>query len=263
MGIRVHKDLGYGVDNIKYKKEKHSASMDDPRIDREKFCDLREKASDLEGAKLLRWVEKEKEGLLDFHIKHNPFRIENPKEHVEFDIKMIRHQFERMAKDKKHTDLGRGIVYEDEFGLPNVLLFTPITCPEWRRYDDIIDYCEETYKKDDGCVANYKFLRSSGIYPWNGRMVRFRDPKPGVLKEGAKKDDLRFIDASTYSQLVGYWDPKLEPLAKGDALKHFQEDYRPAFPIDLMMLLWFMKDAFKDVDSFVNELRPMIYVHWG
>jgi len=93
-------------------------------------------------------------------------------------------------------------------------------------------------------------------------MIRFRDPKPGVVPP-SKKDDLLTMDASAYSQLVGWWDKKQKPLVQGEALRHFLEDYRPVLPIDVTAVLWFMRDAFKDVDSFVNELRPMIYVYWG
>lgn len=260
MGIRVHKDLGYGIDNLKC--EKRTYEINDPRIDRKKFHDVQEQASEMEGPDLLKWMKKEKDALIEFNAKHHPVRAE-VKEHQDMDFKFLYHQLEHQIKEKRLPDFGRSIVWDGEFGCPNVLLFTPVTCPDWRRYDDIIDYCEETYRKGGGTKNRYEFIRCSGIFPWSGRMIRFRDPKPGILKEGTNPDDYRMMDASAYSQLVGWWDPEHKPLAQGDSLKHFLEDYRPALPFDIMVILWFMRDAFRDVDSFVNELRPMIYVHWG
>lgn len=259
MGIRVHKDLGYGIDNLKHGKK--SYEMEDPRIDRKKFDDLHEQAFGMEGPELLKWMEKEKDALIEFHLKHHPVRKE-AEGFRDMDFKFLYHQLENQIKEKKLPDFGSSVVWDGEFGCPNVLLFVPPTCPDWRRYDDIIDYCEETYKKG-GTTNRYEFIKCSGIYPWSGRMFRFRDPKPGILKDDSKKDELRVMDATAYSQLIGWWDEKLKPVAQGDALKHFIEDYRPVLPIDVMVLLWYMKDAFKDVDSFVNELRPMIYVHWS
>lgn len=263
MGIRISKDLGYGVDNLRTQKGKYMDTLSDNRIDRKKFNALHDAACDLEGKNLLDWLKKEKDDLLEFHWKHNPVREGIEKKHLDFEFKFLYQQLDQMNKAGKLDDLGGGIVYHDEFGLANVLLFIPITCPSWSRYDDIIDYCEETYVRPAGQINHVTRLKCSGIYPWNGRMVRFRDPKPGVLKEGVKPEDFKFIDATTYSQLIGWWDEKHAPMAKGEFLKHLKEDYRPAFPIDLTMLIWFMRDAFRDVDSFVNELWPMIYVHWG
>jgi hypothetical protein len=268
MGIRVHKSLGYGVDNIKcMKKSQGSYSvMADPRIDRPKFDALHEKAHEMEGPELLRWLKKEKDGLVAFHAKHNPGRMSvKDNDFYEFDWKFLYQSLDRAIKDKKSGDIsfGSSIIHEGEFGLPEVLLFVPPTCPSWTRYDDTLDYHEETYIREEGQINWYKFLRCSGIYPWSGRMIRYRDPKPGVLNKGSNPDDLKLLDATTYSQLVGWWDSKHKPDAEGAALKHLKEDYRPAFPIDLMVLLWFMRDAFRNIDEFVNELRPMIYVYWG
>lgn len=270
MGIRVHKSLGYGVDNIKcIKKGQGSYSvMGDPRIDREKFDALHDKAHEMEDAEVLRWLKKEKDDLVAFHAKHNPGRVvDKDNDYYEFDWKFLYQSLEQAHKAKKlDLDFGGSIIHQGEYGIPEVLQFVPPTCPSWKRYDDTIDYHEETYIRKEGQINWYKFLKCSGIYPWSGRMIRFRDPKPGIMKEGATKADddaLKILDATTYSQLIGWWDPKQEPAAKGEFLKHLKEDYRPSFPIDLMMILWFMREAFRSIDDFVNELRPMIYVHWG
>lgn len=268
MGIRVHKALGYGVDNIKCIKKSQGgySEMADPRIDRAKFRALEEKAYDMEGPEILRWLKKEKDDLVAFHAKHNPGRGANGnKESYEFDWKFLYQSLDHMHKEKKldSLDFGGSVIHQGEYGIPEVMLFVPPTCPSWKRYDDTLDYHEETYTKEQGQLNWYKFLKCSGIYPWNGYMLRYRDPKPEILKEGAKSDDLKILDATTYSQLIGWWDPKHSPAAKGEFLRHLKEDYRPVLPLDLMMILWFMRDAFRKIDDFVNELRPMIYVHWG
>jgi len=259
MGIRIHKVLGYGVDNIQHGKK--GWDMQDPRIDTKKFRDLHSKAYEMGGPEILKWLKNEKEALVQFHDKHHPSKQkEKDDEFRDLDFQFFLRGIEDHLERKKIHDFGSSIIWDGEYGLPNVMQFVPITCPDWRRYDDTIDYHEETDGREQ---ANWvKFLKVGGIFPWNG-WVRFRDPKPGILKEDAKKGDLVRLDPATYSQLVGWWDKREKPLALGDTLKHFLEDYRPILPIDVTSILWFMRNAFKDVDSFLNELRPMIYVYWA
>ena len=259
MGIRIHKVLGYGVDNLKHGKK--GWDIEDPRIDAKKFQELHDEAYETGVPEIIKWLKKEKNDLVGFYKKHHPSKVVEDKKYYDLDYTMFLRGIEDHADKKEISDFGGSVIHDGEYGLPNVLMFVPPTCPDWRRYDDAIDYHEETGR---GGQANWcKVLKSSGIFPWSGRWIRFRDPKPGVLKDDAKKDDLINLDPMSYGQLVGWWDEKAQPLAKGDALKHFLEDYRPVIPMDVMAVLWFMKDVFKDIDSFVNELGPMIYVYWG
>jgi len=59
MGIRIHKVLGYGVDNIQHGKK--GWDMQDPRIDTKKFRDLHSKAYEMGGPEILKWLKNEKE----------------------------------------------------------------------------------------------------------------------------------------------------------------------------------------------------------
>lgn len=267
MGIRISKDLGYGIDTLATKKGKHFTELADERIDTDKLYNLINEADELDGRKLLNWLKKEEKELTDFHWEVNPCGTTVTHDTKQFEFEILWRQLESMNKKGDLPALQSGISHQDEYGLANVIQFIPITCPSWHRYDDIIDYTEES-NKPAGQINYVTRLKGSGIYPWNGRMIRYRDPKPGVLKDKALKEGVtpgmfQFLDATVYSQLVGWWDPNIKPIAGSELLKHLQEDYRPAIPMDVTMLVWFVKDALKDLKAFYNELRPMIYVSWG
>lgn len=271
MGIRVHKVIGYGTDTIQTSERGYDIT--DSRIDAAKLDALEEKAHEMSINQFIKWLEKEEEGILKFHLTHNPLpptkgRKETEKEKHDWermDFKFLLQSLKEFAKDKEKAarefSLGRSLIWQGEYGIPKVMIFIPPSCPSWYRYDDTIDYHEET---TTGESANrYRFLENTGIYPWNGRMIRIRDPKPGVLKEGVNPDQYKFLDGGTYNQLIGRWDRNAPALTEGETLKHLKEDYRPIIPIDVSCVLWFFRQAFLDLDRFYNELRPMLYVYWA
>jgi hypothetical protein len=108
-----------------------------------------------------------------------------------------------------------------------------------------------------------------GIYPWGGAMIRFRLPKNPIARDGLSSFGKRFdehgplyLEGGTYAELVGTWDKKLAPFAKGYTLQHLREDFRPTLPFNILALLMWSGIA-KDPASFVNDLRPMIYTYWS
>ena len=70
------------------------------------------------------------------------------------------------------------------------------------------------------------------------------------------------IDTQTYTYLCGLGHMhKFKPLAKGVLLEDLTNNWRPMVPVEIhaqLLLLGFVKD----VPSFVDELRPMLYVYW-
>jgi len=256
MGIRVHKCIGYGIDGLKSRKYE----IADPRIDKVAFDELHNKAYDMKIADVLEWAKKERESISKFHNRLNPHKNVPKDDQGDFWLmdQLMGSLIRNNPKDAS-TPLSDSVVWDGEYGIAKVMLFIPLGM-KWSRYDDTIDHYEETELRRQR--RWYRFLHTGGIFPWFG-YVRMRDPRPGVLKRGVNKDDFVRIENALHSQLVGAWDPKVPPLAKGEALRHFREDYRPVLPFELSCVLWYYRKAFRDLDAFANSLRPMIYVYWS
>jgi hypothetical protein len=260
MGIRVHKVIGYGVTNLK---------KSDPRINWDLFNRMWERDCAFE--KFVEWVIEHQKEVIEVALNEmQGIEHASAVSHREFDVKML----ESLTKDSadpspRETDVSRCIVHDDNGGNPKVMVITSPDAPGWRRYDDTIDY----YDASGGGMRPHvkKLPRSSGIYPWNGTVIRFRPPKRPFLKKelglgslGKHFDRLGPIrmEAGSFNQLVGYWDRKLDPLAKGEFLQHLLEDWRPTVPFNVIaVILW--SGVFPDPVAFINDLRPMIYTYWS
>jgi len=256
MGIRVHKSMGYGIDDLKFGKKDYK--IVDPRIHQEKFNELHEKSYEYGWVKFLKWMEDEKPHIMDFYKRVSPSRGSDDAMYG-MDWKLATHLLEGQSKEKDSWDLGSSVIWDSEYGIGKIMLFVPPGHRNWARYDDTLDYYRETLT---GKSRNWYKMLNTGIYPYLG-WLRYREAPPGVWKDKADEKKNKFLDPAAYSQLVGWWDKKVPAIAKGDALKHFLNDYRPVIPLELHMALWFFRDAFVNVDEFTNSLRPMMYVHWG
>ena len=60
----------------------------------------------------------------------------------------------------------RMVHFDDEFGIRDALLLAPPEGIDWCRYDNTIDWLEETERTKDGTANRWKWLRH-GIYPNN------------------------------------------------------------------------------------------------
>ena len=114
----------------------------------------------------------------------------------------------------------------------------------------------------------------SGIYPYNGFMVRFRDPEPGImddlgdipkklagcLEPGESRSDgkgFTFLSARLYGFLI---ERKCSPRRLRE---HLVNDWRPMLPEELIPVLFWFKDCFTDLRTFADSLRPLLYVYWS
>ena len=144
-------------------------------------------------------------------------------------------------------------------------------CPDWFRSDDIMDHYEEQgINGPDTRVVD--MAKNGGIYPYNSRMIRFRKPSKRIYKGRKKLEScgdfkvdehgLVSMNIGTYNQLVGRWAPNLNPIEKGPFLTHLRRSWRPAVPLGVIaILLW--HDCFPDLEGFIDDLRPMMYVWWN
>jgi hypothetical protein len=228
MGIRIHKSIGYGITD--WKREK------DSRFTSKMFDD--EWDEDLNLKDLVKWVENKDNLKLIM-------KAAKKERHEPVIAKIQLKTFE-----KSPSDVRSNIVYHSEFG--KVILFQPFPhTEEWSRYDDLIDYYEagiDTLSK----VQQPKSLRS-GIHPYEGFLVRFRgkplDVGPNRYKQGR-------LDSFVFHHLLE--DPSTDKALVED----LKNNWRPSIPVSIHALLLYT-GIVKDVASFVDELRPMIYTHWS
>ena len=294
MGIRVHKVIGYGLTDIKHKGGK----ITDPRFNMDRIDALRFAGDEgdeepLTVARFWRWVICNRRRLVKLaasegrrhraHIVHD--------HHMDEGLFLMHYIPESMRKKRlrgparfeylanKELSFYEAVIRAHEFGCPNVMVFQPFSCiKEWTRFDNIIDYVEESAKHNSR--ARWHTLRHlCGIYPYIGTMVRVSDPPISLLptlykfSEGAECttdidiDDSglpMYLSGGFYNQLIGRWDKKLPPIAEGDFLKHLIEDWRPTLPLELLWILTYMGDkgCFNDVEAIKKSLQPMLYVYW-
>lgn len=262
MGIRIHKQIGYGVSDIKTKRRKYGRESADPRVNFKAYDEMIEQAYDMDFDQFISWAEANENGIMSFYADVAPTRGDLGDE-WKFTIAMLK-SAQKNGGVERNWDFGSCIVYDNEYGMANVILVIPPSYTKhWSRYDDIIDYCEEGMRNGmKGSINWAKPLNSAGIYPYDG-WVRFRPSPPGIWKDKEAEDKHAFMAPAMYSQMVGRWSKKAAPLAKGILLDHLKNDYRPVMPIEAHMVVWFYREMFANPVEFMNSLRPMMYVHWG
>ncbi len=249
MGIRIHKVMGYGITNFKGEK--------DPRFT-PKFFDNEWQEDDSTVEDLLKWALKNPKPILEAGgADFSMLKYMLEKGYKESDI--VKSELLAYTPEVRKQSLVSCVTYEEEFGLKNVVVFQPYNMAKnWKRYDDDIDYAEASRIH----VNNINKLKDcwSGLYPHNANMYRFRgEPVAGWDDEHYLKG---VLGVSEYSIRVGYWDRKIKPIAPPDILKDLKENWRCSIPVEITANLLYL-GIVKDVKSFINELRPMVYTYWG
>jgi len=224
VGIRVHKSVGYGLTDIEFDEESHK--IVDKRVDPEGYLhhsyDVEEEDEDKypwerDGAKgYKKWIKKN-------FTKDQRHSSRGP----HLDMFSFGHW---SKKEIKSWDPFKSVIHQGEFGLPNVLLVVPFGFyKSWNRYDDTLDWCEETHCHEQ---MNRVVAFKRGIYPFNNVLV---DPVSGA-------------------PYLGLHHTEEDALVKaGKAV--------PRVPPEVSALCRYLK-LFKD-DKTILDLRPMLYVHWG
>lgn len=223
MGIRVRKNIGYGLTDLSYVANKQ---LKDDRIDPNGYllCDTDDQEE--------RWSATGYRGFLKEHgcepFDHQP--------HTPSQDMMLFHTGTREHKGNdldKAWDPWDSVKYDSEFGMPGVVLIIPFCMAvregggRWTRYDDTIDYTEESGSHEQ---RNRFVDLENGIHPFE----------------------------SSYESLDGepipLWDVQIRR-AKGET------DFRPVVPMEVRAICAYLK-LFKDKAT-ARTLKPLLYVTWG
>jgi hypothetical protein len=249
MGIRIHKMLGYGFDDI---------VEDDPRfnVPVNKIASLNDGEYFPGNYEESCALAKQKEGEFITHLYQNGLD-KCSVDYWTFFSKI--HQKEEIKIDPYNF-----FYYDDEYGLENVCIFKPLFgFKDWQRFDDTIDYMEHIERRICNLPDDYvKVFRWSCLYPFQN----FVDAKTG---ERLKKDPF-----STVRMINSYLDKGEIPIpcnqwesfehgsdGKYKTWKEFEQNVFPMVPESIVEFCKFY-NIFKD-EKTVHTLKPMLYVYWG
>ncbi len=242
MGIRVHKALGWGLVDLQTKNNE----IIDSRINKKGFLfsDHSEK--------------------LDAPCTIGDFKKywkNNLNEDDEYDI------FKLMTTQENSEYLDNYIIYNSEFGLPEVLLINPISQVKkygsrqnsWYRFDDIIDFQEETYNYHQ--KSRYQIF-DFGIFPWEGSFCD-SDGKNWVNRD-KPYHSIAFEFIKRKNNLLHYDKDTLMPLVRTlgfNTIKEAEENVLPEVPKEIQMICKYL-NLFNN-DKTIYQLKPMLYVWWS
>lgn len=208
MGIRVHKCLGYGFTDFK--------GNFDPRLSKQ----LNEILEENEDNTTQHFVD---------YIKRDDIRL--PLKQMVID---------NIEKYEHHKESYDYVVHDDEFGIENIILFIPPgELKTWHRYDNCIDYHEETELHNQ---ENHVEIIPNGIYPFNGTYChietneQFSAYQYGIFKK-LKEAGQDLPDSIDFEKLI---------IKKPEALVYFLE----------------FLEIFTD-KKYINDLQPMCYTYWS
>jgi len=255
MGIRIHKILGYGLDDVEFDGENWKVT--DSRFAEDGYLNVD-------------WEERENiftdEGFDEY--LSNIVENENEEDGLWSGLGILRN-LRQQAKDEEDKWSKKGrysnkdsisncVVHEPEFGMSNVMVFTPpVFGKNWQRYDDIIDYYEPSHHDVDGGIDTGITLLNRSIYPFDG-YVDCRTMPPKRLNHL----EWRLYVDSIHSQ--EYKDVFAESARETMDFKDVEEMHkmvRPMVPDELTVLLKYLK-VFKD-EADIHTLKPMLYWYWG
>jgi hypothetical protein len=235
MGIRVHKLLGYGLTDIATSADREW-EIDDPRVN-SKSPGLTYTAPSIDEYRT--WLEAQREsGDIEIDLELSFLREPEPGD--------------------PRFDLDTAIVHQGEFGMPNVLVICPPTYQRrWSRFDDAIDYIEETYlrKPAEEPQANHIETLRHGIYPFIGYM----DKRTG---EGVDDKIFNWIRGTNAEKKLA--ESELDVLAQYAGFESSAdawENVAPVVPRDIKNVATFL-DLFTDDKAWL-QLRPVLYTYWS
>lgn len=253
MGIRIHKNLGYGLTDVECDSE---GQIVDSRFNLTSgyFALDVEDQEDINPKKFIEILGEKNEKARKEKDYGNDFIYE---------LSLIN---DHLKKNKDPERFYNYIHFDYEDPNCSSILFQPYMCgKEWSRYDDPIDYCEYLTDYADGGISALAKLVNRPIYPYDS-WTNLKD-----LSHCWKDDESgKLISWGQIRQVVcsdSLW--KGDPMKKSDYVKQygfsssrdFLNNVVPSVPNILVEMCKFLK-VFKD-DRTIHTLKPMIYVHWS
>lgn len=232
MGIRIHKMIGYGLTDVRCA----DGRITDPRINASSRLFETENSILPEYLEYVEGTNEAKEEFGDAALE----------------AQMLREHMEPVA------GFNWPFFWDSEFGDPSVLLLRPVAFPEWHRYDNAIDYAEETAVHSPNRPRVERL--PIGIYPFTGCLM---DARTGL--------DFEQRIANTFRQILFRRDRgnadrekflKLAAKALGfDSVAEAERCVVPTVPGDIRRLAaW--GELFTQPDGW-KDLRPLLYVYWS
>ena len=258
MGIRIKKQLGYGLTDLKI--EHLGKLSDDPRINPE-FTDEEFYNDKLHTHEFFlefcEWMHKEFEKDRKNNECSDLIRKANGWDEDEFFIGPYGYHEVLFPEKHKREGFRKEVLgdtpffeFNSEFGLSNVICFGEPLSPDWSRYDDTIYY----YMSESAEPNVVDLMHRCGIYPY---ISVIQIPGSNLPDPWRKK-----YAPSEYNMMTGRWDEDRKPDLSGEHLEIALNCYRPIIPDSILLWTYYI-GIFKDWEKTVQELRPMIYTYWS
>jgi hypothetical protein len=167
------------------------------------------------------------------------------------------------VRDMKY-DVDQHIIYDSEFGMPNVLCIIPIGyCARWYQHDNDISYYLAQNSifpvPSDNPCASWVTELMYPLYPY----MDFQDARTGADIE----NNISYQQIARARQLLikdntnEYYTTFADKLNFSGTGIEFLNTFTPMIPNTVKELVKFTK-IFNNIET-VNQLRPLIYSYWS
>lgn len=250
MGIRIHKILGYGLTDVKTDPENGLEITDERFNPRGWFGGYmgdddfnEEEHFSREG--FLKYIEEKHDAMdKDDFDRMDYFLLKQDLE-------------ERHAEGRKYWDVYTSVVWDGEFGEPNIMLFVPPGSDDWQRYDNIIDYYDPVNSDPKDGIISSLIPIDRPLWPYES-WINIREMPPKRLNHMQQQSlyTWRNIDRKRLTE------PEILLRAIGvETEEELKTCIAPIIPTSVVELIKYLK-IFND-ERHIYELRPMIYGYWG
>jgi hypothetical protein len=161
-------------------------------------------------------------------------------------------------------DLSRCLTYNPEFGMPTVLVLTPLGKPDWSRYDDDMDYTMETYLRPRKAQTNHVEVLPHPPFPFNGFYMdnrtgeRLNDRVMWWIRARSNFDSLPRAGRAAALEGLDLLAAECTPYADHEEASRY---VIPQVPEEIRDLAEY-GELFTEPDVWL-QLRPVLYTYWG
>lgn len=233
MGIRIRKAMGYALLDLEATEE---GDITDSRINSDSAFAKYERLPSLEKYKA--WLNNLSEEEADTN-EHRSAMTE---------ASMIDQLVTPNDPNRSLTD---AVIFESEMGLPNVILFQPVSSYDWNHNDDPIDYALATNMEPTVTEIKPIFPYDTWMDKRDGRRIKSSD---SAEWNQISNSDMDFESKQHY--LAGLC------ISMGfDTADELEDNMVPIVPDAVRLLIEYL-EIFCSKDT-CNELRPVVYTYWS